>query len=177
MARLKYKSFNGSFETALSTLSELESLAEECREIVDNASEGLKNTQRIQTFEQTADTLEGIDVNVDIPDSLTDEVVDWSEGEQTRKGRSLSRADRRDNAIAGAQAVAERCREIENEDEPELEERREDETDEGWSERESMWNAEHDEWETRKDDACTLADTLEELIGEVEGCEFPGMYG
>jgi adenylate kinase family enzyme len=177
MSSRKFKSFNGTFETALSTLSELEELANECREIVDNASEGLSQTQRIQTLGETADALESVETSVDIPDSLTDEVVDWTEQEPQRRNRGLSRASRRDNAIAGAQAVAERCREIENEDDPDEPEQGADETDEAFQARMAEYEEEDKQLADKKSDATALADELENLIGEVEGLEFPGMYG
>jgi hypothetical protein len=41
--------------------ADLEELAGEVREIVDNAGENLANTSRIQTFDATADLLENID--------------------------------------------------------------------------------------------------------------------
>jgi len=178
MPSIKYKTNTGSFETALAGLADLEELASECREIVDNATEGLAQTQRIQTMSETADALENIETAVDIPDSLTDEVVSWTEAYPSRKGRSLSRSNRRNNAIAGAQQVIDACRAISDDvEEPEEPTREDGESEADYDKRHDEWADEQQEWQTRHDDAEELADTLEGIVNEVEGLEFPGMYG
>lgn len=96
--------------------SELENLTEECREIVDNASEGLRQTQRIQTFEQTADTLENLR-EPDVDESLEDIQVTYSSMESSRKGRGLSRANRCSEAVNSLNAVVEALEQLPETDE------------------------------------------------------------
>jgi len=72
---------------------ELQELADECREVVDNAPEGLNATPRIETLDETASTLEGLDAP-DIPAELAEIKITLP---KQRKPRS--RRDRRDNAL------------------------------------------------------------------------------
>jgi hypothetical protein len=52
---------DGSLSAAVAdAFNELEELACECREVVDNAPEGLSATQRIETLNETAEVLEGL---------------------------------------------------------------------------------------------------------------------
>lgn len=97
-------------------VSQLEELASECREMVDNASEGLAETQRIQTFGETADALEGIS-EPDMPDELDtvlDTVVAFSESVPTRKGRGTSRSVQRDNAVSMLSAAVEALQDVDD---------------------------------------------------------------
>lgn len=50
-------------------IQDIEELAQECRDVVDNASDGLLQTQRIQTLDETASELENHQ-EPDIPDLL-----------------------------------------------------------------------------------------------------------
>lgn len=128
--------------------SALTELGDECREIVDNASEGLQQTQRIQTLEETAGVLEGMD-DQDVPESVRDLPIHYTEFINARKGRSPSRSVRCTNAAAVLYAAAAALEE--------------------WL----AVNAEHDDF----DDVTSLKDQLENDAGEAENCEFPGMYG
>lgn len=96
--------------------SELESLAGECREIVDNASEGLSQTQRIQTFEETANILEGL-CEPEVNKSIEDTQVTYSSMESSRKGRGLSRANRCSEAVNSLNAVVEALEQLPETDE------------------------------------------------------------
>jgi hypothetical protein len=92
----------------------LEELASECREIVDNASEGLAQTQRIQTLEQTASSLENLS-EPSVPEKFVEIQVkyDWA-----TKSRGVSRAVRCSNAVSALQAVVGACEErLENKSE------------------------------------------------------------
>lgn len=86
--------------------SDLSSLAEECREIVDNAPPGLDQSQRIQTFDETAGQLESLN-EPDVPEKFGDEKVTYVE--QINKRRGPSRAVRCSNAVARLQAVVDHC--------------------------------------------------------------------
>ena len=57
MASYKYVNCTGTVSSIEDAFAELQSLGEEAREIVDNAPEGLNQTDRINTFEDTASTL------------------------------------------------------------------------------------------------------------------------
>jgi hypothetical protein len=82
-------------ESVSIAFGELQSLAEEAREIVDNASDGLRETQRIQSFEATADALEQYSSEEpDVEDAIGNLPVTYANWENSRKGRGLSRADR-----------------------------------------------------------------------------------
>ena len=129
--------------------SELEALHDECQEIVDNASDGLSQTQRIQTFEETANTLDFADSVPDVPEVVQDLEVHYTE--DRRKSKSTSRATRCSescNLLYGVVAALD-----------------------AWLDDDS--NSEHED----RDDVESLKDDLENNINEAEGCEFPGMYG
>lgn len=140
-------------------ISQLEELGSECREIVDNASENLQQTSRIQTFEETASTLEGISAP-DIPDCVADLTMTVTTQVSTRKGRGESRAVRRDNELAVLSAARDAVDEWINTRTGEIE-------DEGGS---------VDDNEDVQA-AVEFVGELENIISDVESCEFPGMYG
>jgi hypothetical protein len=81
--------------------SDLEELAGECREIVDNASEGLQATQRIQTLEASADELENLEPP-EVPAALGELRVTYS----LPKRRYTSRMARASNATTKLEACA-----------------------------------------------------------------------
>ena len=136
---MKTQSHNTTIEDAISTaFSIIEDLANEVREVVDNAADtNFASTQRIQTLEETADTLENTDEPTVPPGLHALEVT-----VVTFVKRRQSRADRRDEACAYLAAVIELLQE--REDDAEAEE---------------------------------LAGELENIQGEWDGAEFPGMYG
>lgn len=128
--------------------SELEELASECREMFDNASEGLQQTQRLQTFEQTADTLEGLS-EPDVPECVGELRFQVRLEIPNRPRRGLSRATRCANATALLQGALDAMQ--------------------AWLEE----NSEHDD-ASDVEDQCN---GIENDISEAEGAEFPGMYG
>jgi hypothetical protein len=95
--------------------SELTGLAEECRDIVDNASDGLKQTGRIQTFESTADTLERLDEPTVSPE-FADIKVTYTLDLPKRRDRGLSRASRASNACTIINACINALADIKEED-------------------------------------------------------------
>ena len=150
MGSYKNRNTESSISAVSDACSALEELGSECREIVDNASDGLKETSRIQTFDETAGTLEGIS-EPDVPECISDLSITYSEQISTRKGRGESRAVRCSNAVSVLQAAVEAAQE--------------------WLDDEA--NAEHAD----RDDVDTFVTEVESIIGDAEGCEFPGMYG
>ena len=79
--------------------SELVALGEECRGVVDNAPPGISETQRIQTLDQTASELEGLEAP-DVPDTIGGIVLQIPIGTRPR-----SRAERAAAASEELQAV------------------------------------------------------------------------
>jgi len=157
MANRKYQECKASVGDAISgAFGDLTTLAEECREVVDNVSgTPLENTARNQTMGETADTLEGLsEPDVD-DDRLNAIMVTWMEIQPRNKRAPLSRSDRRDNAIAALDAALNAL--IEKKDA--LEEA--DKTDDN----------------ELVDVIDSLINDLEQIKGEAEGVEFPGMRG
>lgn len=150
MGSYKNRSTDSTVSAISDAISDLTSLGEECREIVDNASENLQQTSRIQTFDETASALEGLS-EPDVPEVVAELPITYTEQISTRKGRGESRAVRCANSVAVLQAAQEAV---------------------------AMWlEDEENEKHEDRDDVEQLANDLEEIIGEAEGCEFPGMYG
>jgi hypothetical protein len=147
-----YKSIN--VETTVSSVADafasLQSLGEECREIVDNANENLQQTSRIQTFDETASTLENISEPT-IPECVADLPITVYTQQSARKGRSESRSVRRDNEVSVLRSAQEAVSTWLEDDE----------------------NEKHEE----REDVEQFANDLEEVASEAEGCEFPGMFG
>jgi len=80
-------------EAVLDAFDVLQELAGECREVVDNAPEGLKQTQRIQTLDETANALEDLSAP-DVSAELAEIKVSLP-----KLRRARSRRDRRDLAL------------------------------------------------------------------------------
>jgi len=131
---------------------ELQSLRDEVREVVDNASgTPAENTGRIQTMGDTADSLDNfVDDEPEVPDGIGDLKVDYSESVNKDKRRGPSRAVRCSNAQNMLQAAAEALR--------------------AWVEGDG---AKHE----NKSDAEELAEKLDEHASECDSLEFPGMMG
>jgi hypothetical protein len=146
--RAKYTEHSGSIADAISsTHGDIQSLAEEVREIVDNASgTNLEQTQRIQTFSETADTLENLD-ELSAPDWMDHQTVQWR---VETKPRRTGRAARCDAALDPMRVAKERLEELSG-----------DET----------------LTEEQRSEAQELSDEMDSYISDAEGAEFPGMYG
>jgi hypothetical protein len=140
----------GCIESGYSALSEL---ASECHGVVDNCPDSLQQTDRIQSLEQSADTLEAADDTPEVPEFLHDlEVIYF---EDRRKSKSHSRATRCSEAVALIQAAQAAIDEWIEANDGDAEDASSDEMDE----------------------AQTLSDDLENFANDAEGCEFPGMMG
>lgn len=134
---------------------DLEALRDECQEVYDNSSEGLQQSQRVQTMEETAQALDGAASPPDVPADLEGLAVRYTE--DRRKSRSTSRATRCGDACNLLAAAVEAI---------------------------GAWVAEQPEEDKRSEhqrdlvqEAEELRDSIEEMVGSAEGCEFPGMYG
>ena len=145
-------------EVALDSFySDIESLAEEVREIVDNAGDNLANTSRIQTFEATADTLENLSRPTDpsLPEALKTMEITVMEAMPRSRRQNISRAVRCENATAygrvAVDSVREWCDEVEQTDQ-----------------------SPGDDTLTELREWC---DEIEDHLSEAESAEFPGMYG
>lgn len=140
----------GTVSSITDAFAELETLGEECTEIVDNAEGGLAETQRIQTLGETASTLSNLS-EPEVPECIGELEIRYADSVPKNKRRGPSRAARCGNACGVFTAAAEAAQ--------------------AWLDDDA--NAEHDD----RDDVQTFIDECESLVGEAEGCEFPGMFG
>jgi len=148
MARYKMTSHKSTIKNAVEeALNDLTGLAEEIREVVDNAEGGLANTPRIQTLGETADTLDGIN-EPEIDGAIGDIELEYTQSQGSGR-RGLSRSARRDNAVS----ILDSCISTIQEKADALEEGDQKEELEG------------------------LVNELEDIKGAAEECEFPGMFG
>jgi len=148
-------------ESEWTTLSAIESfysdiaeLAEEAREIVDNAPESLQSSPRIETLSETADTLERIEQR-DPPDTAAEQKFKVKLYVPKRKSDRISRAVRLENAAILADQA---CGMI------------------------GSWcDAQADELEDGADDPTEewrlFIEEVREDIEQAESVEFPGMMG
>lgn len=94
-------------------IGDLTQLGEEMREWFDNCSDGLQQSSKMQDVDSTASTLEGIS-EPDVDGVLANLPVTYTTQLPKRKGRSLSRAARRDDACGMLDACMSALDEIEN---------------------------------------------------------------
>lgn len=152
-----YKSVqcDGTVSSVEDAFSALEELGSECRELVDNVEgTGLRETGRIQTFDETASTLEGLSAP-DVPECVAEVSISYHESVPARKGRGTSRAKRCQNAIAVLQAAAEAAGQ--------------------WLE--DTEAAPEDTDEEKRSEVEDFVQSLQEAVDEAEGCAFPGLHG
>lgn len=162
---IKSKEFGGTIADISDAINGLVELGNEIREVVDNATEAGKATNRIQTLEATADVLENFS-EPDVPECLNSTSIKWNEFQPRSKRAGLSRSNRCANFVAVLQSAKDAAEDAQSgfETDVAVAVEQKDETDE----------AEHRE----KVDACqSFMDELDNIISEAEGCEFPGMYG
>jgi hypothetical protein len=152
MSKIKIKERELTITDAVSeAFGELQSLGEEMRESYDNTPESLQSSGVGEARGEAADALENIS-EPDVPETLGTEVFKFQERALTNKQQMrLSRAARRDNAVAVLQHVVEHL-EVAIADTANM---NEDEIAEAES----------------------LRDDVQNIIDEAEGVEFPGMYG
>lgn len=147
-----YKSVarTGTVESIVDAYSMLEELHDEVQEIVDNATDGLRETSRIQTFEETASTLDNASSPPDVPECVSDLAISYSESVHRSKRAGPSRAVRCENACAIIGAAIQACQDY-------LAEGECNEDDQGEVE--------------------SFISELEDMQSNAESAEFPGMFG
>lgn len=126
---------------------EIQSLAEEMRGWADNMEEKLSHTEKYERVSECADTLEQYTDEPDM-DDLPDMEITIQDLKPKRRG--YSRADRLSQALAIFDLAISACEDFEADDE----------------------NSDED-----KEKVESLRDELENAKGDLEGVEFPGMYG
>jgi hypothetical protein len=145
--RVKINRRKASVVDVVSTAFEMiTELAEEIREVYDNAPESLQNGPRLTTLNDSADILENVN-EPDVPDELADIEVEYGEW----SARRMSRATRRDYAVQLMDDVIQTLQARLDSDEP--------------ADSEIL------------DGAQELIDGLDEVKGDIDCAEFPGMYG
>ena len=96
-------------------------LHDQAQEIVDNAPGGLSETQRVQTFSETADALDGADSSPDVPADVAELSVEYIEMVKKSKRQGPSRATQCSNACSALAACVESLDvwlELHSEDDP-----------------------------------------------------------
>ena len=139
----------------------IEELASELRDWHDNLPESLQEGDKGSTLEESASTLEDLDIS-DLPDWTTD--ADHTNAITTVFFPDLkceSRADRASEASEELRAAAERLRE---------------EAQDLEQPKESTTNEENKKRAEQGDELSNLADEYESVADEIQGVEFPSMY-
>lgn len=180
--------------------TELESLRDECSEVLEAIPDSLQSGDRYSTFESTKEVLDLVDDKPDW-DDVPDAEVTYTENRR----RGIGRAKRRDNATSALSAAVDGLRELHSDIDS-----AHDELEEAWrllNEEDDRSDQDDEERkvnvETSKTKLATLlgeggdgdvddllqtasdklskidelADKVEEQQGEADGCDFPGMYG
>lgn len=122
-------------------------LADEMSNWYDSMPENLQSSSKADAVQEAQQTLEGCE-EPDIPKAFENILLDVHILHKKRKSRS----DRRNDAVTYLQTAGDRLREIESDDEAFPD-------------------------QDLRDDACLLADEVENIISEAENVEFPGMFG
>ncbi|HEX6826704.1 MAG TPA: hypothetical protein VF077_10355, partial [Nitrospiraceae bacterium] len=156
-------------------------VGEEFREICDNTPENLQSTGVYESRDSTASSIEGFS-EPSVDSSVLGELscsCQIDNGKVYRGRQSQSRACRASNGAAQLRAAAEAVRAWleENDEIPEA-----DDHDAASLKARAEFIEEHDiddvaEYEKAREEAEQLASDCEEIADEVEGLEFPGMFG
>jgi hypothetical protein len=131
--------------------SEIETLAQEMRDWADNMEENFSATQKYETVSGTADTLEELQEPDDLfgaPRLALNDIKITVQDPTPRRG-GYSRAARNDQVMQLLEQVADALDQASADD--------------------TLGAAE--------DEAADLKSELDEAVSELQGCEFPGMYG
>jgi chromosome segregation ATPase len=166
----KYVPRTTTLESAVAdAFSEFQTLAEEMEEWRSNMEEKFSQTERYSRVEEVAQTLENHTDAPDIPESVSDEEVVYSEAVNRSKREGPSRAVRCENACAMLDAAISRVEEIIGEIEDKLEA-----FPEGADEHEGEKREDLENWQSELE---TFRDELSEHKDECESLDFPSMYG
>jgi hypothetical protein len=186
MSRYTSKSVQSSVFDAIQTFYDgAEALAAEAREVVDSTPEGLQGSSRFETFNDTADMLEGFigwngleETSDEVLNVPCEYVVQMYGG---KRAGSESRAVRLANACAAGNAAVAKMREWCEQERKKLEEgapNPENPNPEDLKERTLALGFEvQDERKGLIDMAEEMYERIEQDVADAEGCEFPGMYG
>ena len=166
----KFSTYKGDVDSALSdAYSMIQDLGSEFREICDNTSENLQQSDLYNRRDETASACEGLSepsVNSSI---LGDLEVDASQdnGKVYRGRQNQSRACRAGNAAAIFTACAETVQQWVEENPPLKKRIKESKASYGSVK----------EFEEAHEEAQELIDACEEIANEIENMEWPGMFG
>lgn len=138
----------GPIDLMQEAFSEITTLAEEMRSWADGMEEKFSSTSKFETVSASADTLEGIDEPDVTVTALNDHKLQWQDPTPRRRG--FSRSARAANAVDMLRTVEDKLRDL-------VEELPED--------------------DPQHDAADALADEVQTAADELEGVEFPGMFG
>lgn len=145
-------------------VADLIDLGNEMREWFDNCSENLQQSDKMQTVEQTAETLENFD-EPDLEDWLGKVRFEHLEHNYTsRQFATRSRATRRDDAVWHLQQVIDHLDKIVDDGFAFITD------DKGVGMQTELTSEQLEEIEP-------LRDELQVIVDEAENAEFPGMYG
>lgn len=180
----RFKQINGTVGQFMSDgWEEITALGEEFREICENTSDNLQQTQLYNTRDETASAVEGLSepsCNSSILEEL-DAVTTIDLGKTYRGRQNQSRACRANNASAQIRAAADAVRQWldENEEIPEADTNDADSLKARAEKIEELEtaNIDIDDYEAARNEADSLADELESLADEIDGMEWPGMFG
>jgi hypothetical protein len=180
----RYRTVQGSVGQFISDgFSEIEGLGEEFREICDNTSENLQQTDVYNRRDETASACEGLSepsINSSILEEL-DASYSCDMGKTYRGRQTQSRACRASNAASALRAAGESIRAWLEANE-ELSDT--DDTDSAslraradkLQELEAAGiNA--DDYENAREEADEVADECDSIADEIEGMDWPGMFG
>jgi hypothetical protein len=176
MSRYTSKSVQSSVFDAIKAFYDgAEALAAEAREVVDSTPEGLQGSSRFETFNDTADMLEGF-IGWNGLEETSDEVLNVPceyvvQVYGGKRAGSESRAVRLANACAAGNAAVAKMREWCEQERKKLEEGSPD------PENPNPEDRMREEREGLIDMAEEMCERIEQDVADTEGCEFPGMYG
>jgi hypothetical protein len=180
----RFKNITGSVEDFISGgFSEIVSVGEELREAYDNAPDNLKETDVNTRRDEAASTIENLSepsVNSSILGAL-DCAASIDMGKTYRGRQSQSRACRIANGAAQLQAAVDAINSwLEDNDEiPEVDEHDAASLEQRAAKLKELKEAEIDpeDYEEARSEGESLVGDLEEIIGEAEGVDPPGMFG
>lgn len=148
-------------------------LGEEFREMYDNAPENLQQTSVNQTRDETASNIENLSepcVNSSVLEEL-DCSTQLDMGKVYRGRQRQSRACQAGNAASMFRAASEAIREWQESNVSP------DDDEEAAKKQAEELKIDFDDYKAAHDEADDLASELESLADEIDGFEFPGMFG
>lgn len=133
----------------------LTTLRDEAQEIIDNAPEGLQQTDRISTFEETVNQLDGCDSEPDLPEYIREVEVTYTEDH--RKSKSHSRSTQCSEACEIVRAGLEAM--------------------ESWIDDNEEAAKSDQDLEDKLEEVRNVISEINDFVDNAEGTEWPGMFG